>query len=419
MAVQITIPRLGWNMEEGVFAGWLKANGDPVRPGDRLFALETDKATEEVECLDAGFLRIPADGPRPGDRLAVGAVIGYLIADVAEPLPSSQPATPSTVTNPEPVASPSVRRLARERGIDLRQVSGSGPAGRTAASDLGGDLLGGRDRGGHADAHSSPRARRAARELGIDWRTVCGTGKNGRICERDVRAHGRSATLVPLTATRRTIAARMVESQRTAAPVTLTTRVDATNLVNLRGQFRAAADGGPAPSYTDFLVKLAAVSLAKYPMLAGQWTDLGIRLPQTINVGVAVDTDAGLLVPVVREVPSLGIRALATRTRDLIDRARAGRLTSADMQGGCFTVSNLGAYGIDAFTPIINPPECAVLGVGRIAKCPAVVGDAIVPRDQVTLSLTFDHRIVDGGPAARFLQTLAQAIENPAPWIIE
>jgi pyruvate dehydrogenase E2 component (dihydrolipoamide acetyltransferase) len=130
-----------------------------------------------------------------------------------------------------------------------------------------------------------------------------------------------------------------------------------------------------------------------------------------------VDTDAGLLVPVVCDVPALGLRQLAARSRDLIDRARSGRLAASEMQGGCFTVTNLGAFGIDAFTPIINCPECAILGVGRIAKRPAVVGDAIVARDQVTLSLTFDHRIVDGAPAARFLQTLVQMIESPAPWL--
>jgi pyruvate dehydrogenase E2 component (dihydrolipoamide acetyltransferase) len=165
------------------------------------------------------------------------------------------------------------------------------------------------------------------------------------------------------------------------------------------------------------LIKLASVALARHPLLAARWTDQGLRLPRALHIGMAVDTDAGLVVPVVRDVTALGIRQLAMATHDLIERARAGRLGAADMQGGCFTVTNLGGYGIDAFTPVINPPECAVLGVGRIARRPVVVGDAVVPRDQVTLSLTFDHRIVDGGPAARFLQTLVQAIENPAEHI--
>jgi pyruvate dehydrogenase E2 component (dihydrolipoamide acetyltransferase) len=246
-----------------------------------------------------------------------------------------------------------------------------------------------------------------------------GTGKTGRVRERDVRGAGgtfeRGDSLVPITPIRRTIAARMLESHRTTVPVTLTTTSDATNLVRLRSQVKAA--GGPVPSYTDFIVKLAAGALGKHPLLAGRWTDEGIRLPQAIHIGIAVDADAGLLVPVVRDVPSLDLRQLATATRELIDRARDGRLATADMQGACFTVTNLGAYGIDAFTPVINPPECAVLGIGRIARRPAVVGDAVAPRDQVTLSLTFDHRVVDGAPAARFLQAIAQAVEDPAPWL--
>jgi pyruvate dehydrogenase E2 component (dihydrolipoamide acetyltransferase) len=421
MAIPITIPRLGWNMEEGTFGGWLKGDGDPVRPGEPLFTLESEKATEEVEGLDAGFLRVPADGPKPGDRLAVGTVIGYVVSSVAEPVPALTNApTLAAVVTAEPVASPSVRRLARQRGIELRDVRGTGPGGRISADDLI-PLPASREHERPEQPRSSPRARRVARDLGIDWTVLTGSGRDGRVRERDVRAANGTAPapgVVPITPIRRTIGTRMLESLRTTAPVTLTTTADATNLVNLREQFRTASDGGVVPSFTDFFVKLAAVGLSKHPLLGGQWSDHGIRLPTGFHVGIAVDTGSGLFVPVVRDVPSLGLRQLAERTRELIGRARAGRLTAADMQGGCFTVSNLGAYGIDAFTPIINPPECAVLGVGRIARRPAVVGDAIVPRDQVSLSLTFDHRIVDGGPAARFLQTLAQAVENPAPWVI-
>jgi pyruvate dehydrogenase E2 component (dihydrolipoamide acetyltransferase) len=202
----------------------------------------------------------------------------------------------------------------------------------------------------------------------------------------------------------------MVESQRATAPVTLTTTVDATEIVSVRNRLKQA--GGSTPSYTDLIVKLCAAALQTHPLLAGQWTDHGILLPKTIDIGLAVDTDDGLCVAVVRDVPTLDVRDLAKKSRDLVERARIGKLSISEMQGGCFTVSNLGGYGIDAFTPIINYPECAVLGVGRIARRPAVVGDAVVPRDQLTLSLTFDHRIVDGGPAARFLQTLSQLIEN-------
>jgi pyruvate dehydrogenase E2 component (dihydrolipoamide acetyltransferase) len=254
-----------------------------------------------------------------------------------------------------------------------------------------------------------------AAELGIDLNAVDGTGRGGRVRERDVRRS--DCGTVPFSPLRRTIATRLLESRRETVPVTLTTTVDATNLVALRHRYKAAATDGAVPSYTDLLVKLSAIALQKLPLLAGQWTEEGIRLPHAIHIGIAVDTDRGLYVPVIRDVPALGVREVAARARELINRARRGQLSAAELQGGCFTISNLGSYGVDAFTPVINYPECAVLGIGRIARRPAVVGNGVVPRDLMTLSLTFDHRIVDGAPAAQFLQTLSQAIEVPTPWL--
>jgi pyruvate dehydrogenase E2 component (dihydrolipoamide acetyltransferase) len=211
----------------------------------------------------------------------------------------------------------------------------------------------------------------------------------------------------------------MLAGVQQAAPVTLTTKCDATNLVNLRQQFRTAGDGETiVPAYNDLLAKLAAAALARHPQLTHQWHEQGIRVPEGMHIAVAVDTDAGLLAPVLRDVDRLTLRQLAAESKQLAERARAGRLSADDMQGGVFTITNLGMYGIDAFTPIINLPQAAILGVGRIVREPAVVGEAIVPRDLLTLSLTFDHRIVDGAPAARFLQTLVQALETPGPWLV-
>ena len=193
--------------------------------------------------------------------------------------------------------------------------------------------------------------------------------------------------------------------------MTLTTTADATNLVELRGaEFKAGTE--IVPTFTDFLVKLAALALQKHPHLNARWDGERIVLSAGIHIGIAVDTDAGLLVPVLRDVASLSVTQLAAQARDLIERARQRKLTGHESQGGTFTVTNLGAFGIDAFTPIINQPECAILGVGRIRRVAVVVGDQIVARDQLTLSLTFDHRIVDGAPAARFLQMLSGLIEN-------
>ncbi len=231
-----------------------------------------------------------------------------------------------------------------------------------------------------------------------------------------------TAGVIPLSPIRRTIAARMVESRQQTAPVTLTATADATNLVNLRGQFKAAERGAtppdtPCPACTDFLLKLVAVALQRHPLLAARWTDTGLRLAARIDIGLAVDTDAGLLVPVIRDVPALGLRQLTEQTRELVARARQGTLTTAEMSGGFFTVTSLGAFGVEFFTPIINHPECAILGVGAIKRVPVMDGERVVGREQLPLSLTFDHRVVDGAPAAKFLQTLCELIANPAPWL--
>ena len=206
-----------------------------------------------------------------------------------------------------------------------------------------------------------------------------GSGRTGRIRERDVRAATASIapTAQPSVGTiRRTIAERMLASHRSTAPVTLTTTADATNLVNLRNQFKAAAE--VVPTYTDFLVKLTAIALQKHPLLNARLDGDRIVTSTTINIGIAVDTDAGLLVPVLRDVPTLSLKQLSAQARDLAERARERKLKADELQGGTFTITNLGALGIDAFTPIINFPECAILGIGRIQRRPAVIGEQIV-----------------------------------------
>jgi pyruvate dehydrogenase E2 component (dihydrolipoamide acetyltransferase) len=385
MAIPITVPRLGWNMEQGVFIGWLKADGAAICAGESVFTLESEKATEDVECLENGILHIPANGPRQGDTVAVGAVVGYVlqpgetIPEVVTPLPAPQRGAPT---------------------------SASVDAVPSAAAAHTRDRLA-----------SSPRARRAAARLGIDWTQAKGTGHSGRIRERDVlMLHAKTETpaAASIGSVRRVIAERMLASQRSTAPVSLIATIDATELVHFRNRCKTGAAGGAGvPSYTDLFVTLAAIALAKHPALNTRWDNDHIVTCEGIHVGIAVDTNAGLLVPVVRDVLQLSLKELSTRSRDLIERARRGKLSASELSGGTFTVTSLGAFGIDAFTPIINHPECAILGIGRIRRCPAVIDEQIVIRDQVTLSLTFDHRITDGVPAARFLQTLAGLVENP------
>jgi pyruvate dehydrogenase E2 component (dihydrolipoamide acetyltransferase) len=430
MAIPIKVPRLGWTMEEGVFVEWLKPEGAAIAPGDALFVLEGEKAAQEIESIDGGILRLPPDAPRPGQTVPVGAVLGYLLAPAETPdwerasrpapqVPRRQPPGGSRSGTKSEVRSPTASLGVSSRETEALAMESSGRQGPTA----------------------SPRARRLAAELGVDWMAIAGSGHTGRIRERDVRSFAQrrvgtppqtapsaepteprpsAGRLVPLSAARRTIAQRMSASARAVAPVTLTSKAEATNLVSFRNQFSAAVESSetPVPSFTDLTVKLAAMALKQHPSLNASWRDDGIFFSDAIDIGIAVDTDTGLLAPVVRDVPSLGLRQLAVETRRLVERARARRLSADELQGGTFTVTNLGMFGIDAFTPIVNLPQCAILGMGRIVREPTVVGDQIVPREMLTLSLTFDHRVVDGAPAARFLDALRQAIEQPAPWLV-
>jgi pyruvate dehydrogenase E2 component (dihydrolipoamide acetyltransferase) len=270
-----------------------------------------------------------------------------------------------------------------------------------------------------------------AAELGVDPSGLTGSGRNGRIRERDVRAAVRAGgpasragpasggRLIPHTNVRRTIAARLVAGVTQAAPVTLTAKVRAGNLVSLREQFKAATPPPEVvPGYTDLILTLTAGVLRQHPLLLAQWREDGLFVPDAVDIAIAVDTEAGLLVPVVRAADTLMLRQVAVRSRELVALARAGRLSAEQMRDATFTVSNLGGLGVDAFTPIIHLPQCAVLGVGRIVREPVVVEDRVVPGETMTLSLTFDHRVVDGAPAARFLDALRGRLEQPAAWLI-
>ena len=410
MAIEIRIPRLGWSMEEGTFLGWLKQDGDAVKSGDVLYELEGEKATQEIESLDAGILRIPPNAPAPGAVVAVGALLGYLVGD-GEAIPVAASTALESVAH-------EVARLSnpqRERGRGLQESPDPSSHGASSLADASGY---------NAEARhviASPRARRVAGELGVDWTGLHGSGRDGRVRERDVR---QAATEVgsSLSPRRRVIADRMFASHQQTAPVTLTTRANATQLVRLRNTFKASREPGIVPSYTDIVAKLLVTVLRQHPQLASRWAGDRLVVPgegDDLPIGIAVDTEDGLLVPVIHHVSTLSLRQLAERSRILIEQARAGKLSAADMQGGVFTITNLGAFGIDAFTPIINVPETAILGLGAIRREPvALDNDQITVRDHLTLSLTFDHRVTDGAPAARFLQTLRDAIENPAEWLL-
>jgi pyruvate dehydrogenase E2 component (dihydrolipoamide acetyltransferase) len=410
-------------MDEGTFGEWLKRDGDFVERGQALFVLEGEKSAQDIESFDEGILRIPPDAPHPGDTVKVGQVLAFLVAK-GELAPFEHDSGSQVSAKPQAPAGVEIAT-----GSESREAVSDGVRNTRAASAI--------------RVKASPRARRLAAQLAVDWTQVQGTGRTGRIRERDVAAFAKpqasnarnvSATsnedapqstsgaprTLAVSPIRRTIASRVCAGANETAPVTLTTRCDATNLVALREQFRAVQTGSEAivPGYNDIIIKLTAAALLRHPLMAAQWNDHQIILPDGIHISLAVDTDAGLMAPVIRDADTLTLRQVATETRRLAELARSGRLSADQMHGGVFTVTNLGMFGIDAFTPIINLPQCAILGVGRIAREPAVVNDQIIPRDQMALCLTFDHRIVDGAPAARFLQDLSRSIEQPGAALI-
>ena len=457
MAYEVTMPRLGWTMEEGVFGEWLKQDGDEVQAGDLLFTVEGDKATQEVEVFEAGILRLPANAPAPGDVIPVGALLGYIVqAGESLPVESGPAAATTSQTEHEvaargtasappaaqsasgsrslaadgrgtPAISPRARRAAGELGVDWTKLRGSGRTGRIverdvrAAAEMPAEEM---------VVDATPVARRLAAEAGIDLAGVTAGRPGGRIQREDVEAAitarsrpapvDEAATqLVPHSRIRQITAQRMAESARSTAPVTLTTEADATELVALRQQLSDsfARRGLAIPSYNDIYLKLTAAALQDHPALNSSWSDDGLILHNNVHIGFAVETEAGLLAPVLRDVPEKSLRQVTAETVSLIEGARQERLGNEAMQGGTFTITNLGMYGIDAFTPIINLPQAAILGIGRIVCKPAVHEGEVVPRQMVALSLTFDHRVVDGAPAARFLNTVREYVTEPILWL--
>ncbi len=458
MVTEVILPVLGETMNEGTIVEWVKQEGNPVRRGEVLFTLESDKATLEVEATTDGFLRrilVPA-----GQTVPVLTVVGLITSTMDEPVAESAsqrvsesarpPSTPSPPISPAPptpstpariFASPRARKLAAERGVDLAAVKGSGVGGRIVEKDVVAYL--------EAAPKATPVARRVAEQAGVDLRAVSGTGPGGRITKADVVG----ATLVvapevvapevvapqvvvpqvvtppaaapqaeiPLTGVRSIIARRMFEGHSITAPVTLTMETDATEFVTLRERLKAslADELGFNIGYNDLLIKLVAHALRRFPYMNARLEGETIRQLSEVHIGLAVDTERGLLVPVVRDADRKRLTEVAREVQTLIERARAGKATPDDLTGSTFTITNLGMYDVDGFTPIINLPEAAVLGIGRIKPRPAVMGGAVCVRQMVWLSLTFDHRLVDGAPAARFLQYIKNLIEDPYLWLAD
>jgi pyruvate dehydrogenase E2 component (dihydrolipoamide acetyltransferase) len=378
MLTEVRMPKLGMAMKKGAVTKWLKAEGDAVQEGADLFELASEKITAVVPAPASGVLGRVVAGL--GTELPVGALLA-LIGDPGDAFPPKE------------------------------ELAAAAPAEAPAAAPAAAAGEG---------APASPAARRRARELGVDVARVPPSAPGKRVMVEDVEAYAAAAQaapapagqVVPFAGIRKVVAERLTESLRTMAQVTIAREVDAGGLVARRAALAAGFEAatGIRLTYTDLLVQAVAELLADHPLLNATLTEQGIVSAPAVHMGVAVALEDGLIVPVIRDVGSRPLAELARDRVDLAAKAQAGTLTMDEVEGGTFTISNLGSFGADAFTPIVNPPQCAILGIGRIVDKPVAVDGQVEVRPTMWLSLTFDHRIVDGAPAARFLQQLGDRL---------
>lgn len=400
MPIEVILPKVDMDMDDGIITEWKVAPGDRVRQGQILFDIETNKSVMEVESPASGVIRDLA--PITGEPVAVGTVVGWIDADAEAGASLPAPVERTKTTSP----------LAATGDIDRATSSPKPAAPMEAATVAPPDSI-----------RATPLARRAARMLDVNLADVTGSGPAGRIVEKDVAAHAgpvpKSAVasgdrLVPFNPVRRIVAQRLAESARSAPHFFVSAQIDMSTLqAALRNPGEQQPPDRARPSITVALAYLAGRVLALHPLLNASIEGDAVRLHARVNIGVAIDDEGDLFVPVLRDVPTHTLDDLAREFARLRAAVRARQIVPDDMRGGTFTISNLGMYGVDAFTAIINPPESAILAIGRTADTPVGRDGQVVLRPMATFTLSSDHRIVDGVTAARFVADLREAIEHP------
>ena len=440
MAVDVKLPRLGQGMEAGTIVKWLKAEGDAVEKGEPLYELDTDKVTQEVEAEASGvLLKIAiAEGEVPvGTTVAVIGEAGERVADAdeaderdeqdeEEETPDRvQPDEQAAEIGAEKPAEGPARAAERERGRrasaspedEVTEIRAREPAEASEAPA--------RAEPARTDGRikASPLARRIARERGIELAALTGTGPEGRIVAEDVERAAAQPVAVPaapapadvetvqLTSLRRTVARRMTEAW--AAPAfQISMSADMSRALALREKL-VELHPDARPTISDVLTKVCAAALMRHREVNAHFAGEAVRLFPTADIGIAVATEKGLLVPVIRGCERLSIAEIAAARGDLVERARAGKLQQADLEGGTFTISNLGMYGVEQFVAVLNPPQAAILAVGAAEERAVVEDGELVVRPTMTLTLTCDHRTIDGATAAEFLRTVKSMLEEP------
>ena len=391
MTLQVLMPKVGLTMTEGRIVEWIKQEGDRVEKGEILFVFDTEKVAFEVEAAHSGFLaRILK---QVDETVQVGEAVGLLTESEEEQaelnrekprVPQEEPETPGPEVGADRGgdkirATPMARRIARERGVDLENVSATGVGGRIRMEDV------------ESAAGSAPSPQGAPEE-----------------------AEGR---LVKLSGMRKAIAERMMAGKRNTAQIYMTVSIDATRLLETRERLASLLEksgGGIRPTITDLLMKICASAVSRHPILNTRWTSEGIVWLDAIHMGMAMALEEGLIVPVIRDIGKKTLPEIAKERTALMEKGKGGKLTPDEMKGSTFTISSLGMFGIEEFAAIINPPESAILAVGAILDKPVVIAKEIVVRPVMKITLSYDHRVIDGAKAAEFMKTLKEFLENPS-----